>query len=122
MSALTLQATKLQQSLNQLTDLQKTWGNTRASAQEAKAPDPILQQIDATLAAITEAQAKLQSERAALLDLQSRVAQGVTKCDTILAQIGQIQQQAVAGIFVPTCRRSGGWSCGPRRSTRCPSM
>ena len=100
LSALTLQATKLQQSLNQLTDLQKTWGNTRASAQQAKAPDPIVQQIDATLAAITAAQAKLQSERAALLDLQSRVAQGVTKCDTILAQIGEIQQQAVAGTFV----------------------
>ncbi|MGZ9155612.1 MAG: hypothetical protein ACXW6J_20195, partial [Candidatus Binatia bacterium] len=102
LSALTLQATKLQQSLNQLTDLEKIWGNTRAAAQEAKAPDPIVQQIDATLAAITAAQAKLQSERAALLDLQSRVAQGVTKCDTILAQIGQIQQQAVAGIFVAT--------------------
>jgi small-conductance mechanosensitive channel len=100
LSALTLQATKLQQSLIQLSDLQKTWGNTRASAQEAKAPDPILQQIDTTLAAITAAQAKLQSERAALLELQSRVAQGVTKCDTVLAQIDQIQQKAVAGIFV----------------------
>ncbi|HSQ11587.1 MAG TPA: hypothetical protein VLM90_01145, partial [Candidatus Deferrimicrobium sp.] len=99
LSALTLQATKLQQSLNQLTDLEKIWGNTRAAAQEAKAPDPIVQQIDATLAAITAAQAKLQSERATLLDLQSRVAQGVTKCDTVLAQIGQIQQKAVAGIF-----------------------
>ena len=100
LSALTLQAAKLQQSLNQLTDLQKIWSNTRASAQEAKAPDQILQQIDATLASISAAQAKLQSERAALLDLQSRVAQGVTKCDKILAQIGEIQQQAVAGTFV----------------------
>ena len=36
------------------------------------------------------------------MDLQSRVAQEVNKCDTILAQIGQIQQQAVAGIFVAT--------------------
>ena len=102
LSALTLKAAKLQQSLNQITDLQKTWGNTRASAQQAKAPAPILQQIDATLAAITAAQAKLQSERAALLDLQSRVARGVNKCDTILAQIDQIQHQAVAGIFVAT--------------------
>ena len=102
LSALTLKAAKLQQSLNQITDLQKTWGNTRASAQQAKAPAPILQQIDATLAAITAAQAKLQSERAALLDLQSRVAREVNKCDTILAQIDQIQHQAVAGIFVAT--------------------
>jgi small-conductance mechanosensitive channel len=35
------------------------------------------------------------------LDLQSLVGQQVTKCDTVLAQIGQIQQQAVAGILVP---------------------
>ena len=101
LSALTAQATRLQQAMNQLGDLQKTWGSTRADAQAAKAPDPILGQIDATLAAITAAQAKLQSERAALLDLQSRVAQEVTKCGTALAQIGESQQKAVEGILVP---------------------
>ena len=101
LSALTAQATRLQQAMNQLGDLQKTWGSTRADAQAAKAPDPILGQIDATLAAITAAQAKLQSERAALLDLQSRVAQEVTKCATALAQIGESQQKAVEGILVP---------------------
>jgi len=101
LSELTTQATKLQVALNQLSDLQKIWGSTRADAQAAKAPGPILQQIDATLSTITAAQAKIQSERTALLDLQSRVAQGVTKCGTVLAQIGHIQQQAVAGIFVP---------------------
>jgi potassium efflux system protein len=100
LSALTTQATKLQEALNQLSELQKTWGSTRAAAQAAQAPGPILEQIDATLAGITAAQAKIQSERTALLDLQSRVAQEVTKCGTVLAQIGQIQQQAVAGIFV----------------------
>ena len=101
LTALTTQATKLQDALNQLSDLEKTWGSTRADAQTAKAPVPILQQIDTTLTAITAARAKLQSERAALLDLQSRVAQGVTKCSTALAQIGQIQQKAVAGILAP---------------------
>jgi X-X-X-Leu-X-X-Gly heptad repeat protein len=100
LSALTQQATKLQDGLNQLADLQKIWGSTRASAQEPR-PDQILQQIDETLTAITAAQAKLQSERAALLDLQSRVGQQVTKCGTALAQISQFQQKAVAGIFVP---------------------
>ena len=101
LSALTTQATKLQEAMHQLSDLQKTWDSARASAQETKAPEQILQQIDATLTAITAAQAKLQSERTALLDLQSRVAQGVTQCGTALAQIGQVQQKAVAGIFVP---------------------
>ncbi|MGH7795063.1 MAG: mechanosensitive ion channel domain-containing protein [Candidatus Binatia bacterium] len=99
LSALTQQATRLQNGLNQLNDLQKTWNSTRASALASKAPGPILQQIDATLTAITTAQATLQSERTAVLNLQSRVAQEVTKCGAALAQIGQIQQRAVAGIF-----------------------
>jgi potassium efflux system protein len=101
LSQLTAHATKLQEALTQLGDLQKSWSSTRAAAQEAKAPDQILQQIDATLTAITAAQEKIQSERTALLNLQSRVALEVTKCGTALTQIGQIQQKAVAGILVP---------------------
>jgi small-conductance mechanosensitive channel len=98
---LTAHATKLQEALTQLGDLQKSWSSTRAAAQEAKAPDQILQQIDATLTALTAAQEKIQSERTALLNLQSRVALEVTKCGTALTQIGQVQQKAVAGILVP---------------------
>ena len=101
LSRLTAQATKLEAALTQLGDLQKTWSSTRAAAQETKAPDPILQQIDATLTAITAAQGQIQSERTALLNLQSRVAREVTKCGTALTQIGQVQQKAVAGILLP---------------------
>jgi small-conductance mechanosensitive channel len=101
LTALTTQATQLQAALNQFGDLQKTWSSTRASAQAAKAPEPILKQIETTLETISKAQAKIQGERAVLLDLQSRVAQEVTKCGTALARIGQFQQKAVAGILVP---------------------
>jgi potassium-dependent mechanosensitive channel len=101
LSQLTAQAIKLQEALTQLGDLQKTWGSTRAAAQEINAPDQTLQQIDATLTVITAAQEKFQSERTALLDLQSRVALEVTKCGTALTQIGQVQQKAVAGILAP---------------------
>ncbi len=101
LSQLTAHATKLQEALTQLGDLQKSWSSTRAAAQEAKAPDQILQQIDATLTAITAAQEKIQSERTELLNLQSRVALEVTKSGTALAQIGQMQQKAVAGILAP---------------------
>ena len=100
LSTLTQQATKLQDGLKQLAELQKTWTNTRASAEKSKAPEPILQQIAATLTAIAAAQAKLQTERAAVLNLQIRVARELTKCGTALTQIGQYQQKAVAGIFV----------------------
>jgi potassium-dependent mechanosensitive channel len=101
LNTLTIRATRLQNGLNQLADLQKTWNTTRAAAQASKAPLPILEQIDSTLKGIGEAQAKLQTERAAVLDLQSRIGQELTKCGTALAQIGQHQQKAVAGIFVP---------------------
>src|SRR5262249_32810728 len=99
LNTLTQQATKLQDGLNQLAELQHTWTATRVSAQTSKAPGPILQQIDSALTAISEAQAKLQTERTTVLDLHSGVAKAVTKCSTVLAEIGQFQQKAVAGIF-----------------------
>jgi X-X-X-Leu-X-X-Gly heptad repeat protein len=74
LSTLTTQATKLQDGLNQLADLQTTWNNTLASAQASNAPGPVLEQIDATRAAIAAAQAKIQTERSSVLDLQSRRA------------------------------------------------
>ena len=100
LNALTLEATKLQDSLNQLAELQKLWSSSRASAQAAKAPGPILQQMDATLTAITDAQAPLQAQRANILDLQSRVAEEATRCGTALQRIADFQQKAVAGILV----------------------
>ena len=78
-----------------------SWTKTRASAQGANTPGPILQQIDSTLAAISQAQANLQAERRVVLNLQSRVAEQLSKCATTLAQIAQAQQTAVAGILAP---------------------
>ena len=101
LNVLTLEATKLQDSLNQLAELQKLWSTTRASAQTANAPGPILQQIDSTLIILTEAQAPLQAQRANILDLQSRVAEEATRCGTALQRIADFQQKAVAGILVP---------------------
>ena len=97
---LTLEATKLQDSLNQLVELQKLWSSSRESAQAAKAPGPILQQMDATLTAIIDAQASLQAQRANILNLQSRVAEEATRCGTALQRIADFQQKAVAGILV----------------------
>jgi X-X-X-Leu-X-X-Gly heptad repeat protein len=101
LNTLTQQATKLQDGLNQLAKLQQTWDSTRKLARESAVPAPIFEQIDATLSAIVEAQKKLQGARSAILDLQSRVAQEVTKCTAALTQIGEFQQKAVAGIFAP---------------------
>ncbi len=99
LNALTLEATKLQDSLNRLAELEKLWSSSRASAQAAKAPGPILQQMDATLTVIVDAQVPLQAQRANILDLQSRVAAETTRCGTALQRIADFQQKAVAGIL-----------------------
>ena len=101
LTALTQHATNLQNGLTQLSGLEKIWTTTRASALADDAPGPILQQIDSTLTQISDAQAKLQSERTAILDLQSRVAAELTKCTTGLARVEQAQQKAVVGILAP---------------------
>src|SRR6266446_4257155 len=99
LNVLTGRATQLQDGLHRLADLQKTWTDTRAAAPLANTPEPILQQIDATLSAIAAAQTPLQAQRTAVLDLQSRVAHEVARCGQVLAQIAQVQQQAVTGML-----------------------
>jgi potassium efflux system protein len=95
---LTERATRLQETEQRLTALHTTWTATRAAAPQA--PEPILQQIDATLAAIAAAQTPLEAQRVAVLDLQSRVAHEVALCEQVLAQIAQVQQQVVTGMLV----------------------
>src|SRR5215470_15530456 len=97
---LTERATRLQEMGHRLTDLQATWSATRTAAQQAQAPEPVLQQIDATLAAIAAVQTPLEARRVVVLDLQSRVAHEVARCEQVLAQIAQMQQQAVTGMLV----------------------
>src|SRR5262249_942961 len=97
---LTERATRLQEMGHRLTDLQATWSATRTAAQQAQAPEPVLQQIDVTLAAIAAVQTPLEAQRVVVLDLQSRVAHEVARCEQVLAQIAKVQQQAVSGLLV----------------------
>jgi potassium-dependent mechanosensitive channel len=100
LNVLTQQATRIQDELDRLADLQKTWSSTRAAMQASKQPGPILQQISNTLAAIAAAQAPLQAQRTTVLDFQSRVAREVERCGNALAQINRVAQMAVEGILV----------------------
>ncbi len=99
LSRLTQRATLLQESLARVADVKKTWRETREASRAAKAPGPILEQIDAALAAIEAADAALASERTAMLDLQSVVAQQVARSGAALAQFTQAQRVAVGGIL-----------------------
>ena len=101
LNLLTDRATKLQIALTQLKKLQETWAKTRDAEESAKAPPPILQQIDTTRAAIEAAQQPHQAQRDEILNLQSKVAELVAGCNTALAQIAGLQHMAVGGIFTP---------------------
>jgi len=101
LKVLTDHATKLQVALTQLKKLHETWAGTRDAQESAKAPPPILQQIDTTLAAIEAAQQPYQAQRDDILDLQSKVAELVASCNKALAQIAGLQHMAVGGIFTP---------------------
>ena len=55
LNLLTERAALLQDVSNRLAELEKTWTATRAAAQAANAPEPILRQIDETLASLAAA-------------------------------------------------------------------
>ena len=101
LKVLTDRATKLQVALTQLKKLHETWARTRDAEESAKAPPPILQQIDTTLVVIEAAQQPHQAQRDEILNLQSKVADLVADCNTALAQIAGLQHMAVGGIFTP---------------------
>jgi potassium efflux system protein len=108
LNGLTIRASQVQDALDQLADLQKTWTRTRDGARASMAPGPILQQIDATLAALEAAQPFLNAQRTSVLDLQSQVAGEVARCGNALGEIAQSQHTAVGGIF--TRERPPIWS------------
>ena len=100
LKVLTESASQLRAALDRMADLRETWTKTEDAARTAKAPGPILQQISTVLAAINTMQPPLQAQRSDVLDLQSRVAQVVGRCQNVLEQIALAQKQAVGGILV----------------------
>jgi small-conductance mechanosensitive channel len=113
LTLLTHQATLLQLSLNRLTELEQTWRETREAALAAKVPEPTMAQIDGVLAAIRAAAASLTKQRTAVLDLQSVVAEQVSRSETVLARFRAAQQSAVGGILirdVPPLWQAKGWA------------
>jgi potassium-dependent mechanosensitive channel len=101
LNVLTVRTTKLQAALTQFKNLQDVWSRTRDTEEAANAPDPILQQINRTLAAIQAAQQPYRTQRDQILKLQSNVAEAQATCNTALAQIAALQHMAVGGLLTP---------------------
>ena len=100
LNTLTQRATLLQDALNQVAAMQRTWDRTREAARTTGAPAPILEQIDVALAEIRAAETPLAAQRTAILDLQAAVAHEVARSGTTLAQFSQAQERAIGGVFV----------------------
>ena len=99
LNVLDARSSELRQAQDRLADLQKVWSKTRDAAQASNAPTSILNQIDELLGTIDATQSSLESQLSEVLDLQSRVAQQATRCETALARIVQAQKLAMTEIL-----------------------
>jgi potassium-dependent mechanosensitive channel len=112
LALLTHRATLLQTTLTRLAELETTWGETRKAALAAKAPAPIMAQIDGVLEAVQAAEGPLTTQRTAVLDLQSLVAEQVARSENVQARFREAQQRAVGGILIrdaPPLWDAAGW-------------
>jgi len=99
LNLVTKRAIDLQETLSRLTNLQTTWSSTLDAARAAPSSEPILQEIETALTAIKAAQTPLQAQQDTMLDLQSRVANELGRCNDALSQIAQAQRSAVGGLL-----------------------
>ncbi len=95
----TERAAQLRGALDRVEDLRKRWTRTLVSAQAANASGPVVQQIESTLAVIEATQKILQPQHDAILDLESRISAQKVRCDNAIAEIAEVQREAVGGIM-----------------------
>jgi small-conductance mechanosensitive channel len=100
MATVTERADWLERQRAELAKLVATWARTRVEVRAAKAPPELSERIADVLTALTQAQARVEAERAATLVLQDRVARELDRVDGALAQIGQARRRAAGGLLV----------------------
>jgi small-conductance mechanosensitive channel len=87
------QASRLQQELRRLSDLQAAWSRSRGEAQASATPPEVLQEIQGILGGIRAAEVKVNTRLASLLVLQYQVGLLLRRCDQALARIAQAQAE-----------------------------
>jgi potassium-dependent mechanosensitive channel len=97
---LTKQSNGLQQELKSLDAVQTRWVATLRAARDAKAPDFVVLQVEATLKEISSTQSSLSNQLDGLLALQARVQTAVSRCEKTLARIDDVQKNAMSGIMI----------------------
>ncbi len=96
---LTSRATQLERELSQLEALRATWSASRTEALASRVPGPVLERINATLAAIVAAREGVGAQRTRVLSLQDRVVREVARCDDVLAKIAQARNELAGPLF-----------------------
>src|SRR3989442_1075925 len=97
---LTRRATQLERDLSQLDELRATWSASQSEMSASDVPAPVLERINATLAAIVAARMSVEGERSRVLHLQDRVVKEIARCDDVLAKVGQARNELVGPLFV----------------------
>ena len=99
MTTVTERVNWLEQQRTQLADLNTTWTRTRLELRAAKVPPELAKRTVDIVAAIIEAQSKVETQRSATLVLQDRIARESTRADDALAQIGQTRRRAAESLL-----------------------
>jgi potassium efflux system protein len=96
---LTQRATQLERERSQIEVLRATWSASRTEALASQVPAPVLERINATLAAIVVAREAVGAQRTRVLGLQDRVVEEIARCDDILTKIAQARNELVGPLF-----------------------
>ena len=97
--ALTRRATDLERELSQIELVRDTWSVSRNDASASGAPSPVLDRIDATLAAIVATRDTVRGGRARVLHLQDRVVKETARCDDVLARMTRARDELAGPIL-----------------------
>ena len=92
---LTTRATSIEKEIELLPDWRSTWTQTLATARDSSAPPEVTGRIESVLAAIENVGSVLQTRRASILSLQSRVAEQMQRAIGAQRSIKLAQNAAV---------------------------
>ena len=97
---LTQHATSLEEQLGRLDKLSKIWQATLQSAKQPEAPLPVLQSVQSVVDSVERMRQTIESARAQVLALQSRISEQEARVRTALSLIEQGENRALKSIFV----------------------
>ena len=97
---LTDRATFLEREIALIPELRATWRSTLELARSSDAPPELVQRIDGMLKAIDATESTLQKRRAAILSLQTRVAEQTQRVQGAMRSLRSAQTAAVNRLWV----------------------